>query len=212
MILDNEFNACCSSCSSVGGWQGQCVLNTPTDCRSFCLWLQGHWTTVKNAETGETEREKQGERELSNGPPTPSELSRGSVPPFWGINGKWIQRLLCFTCCKVTPKNTKLLSNSCSSLNYLTRYYIILTGCAPDSTWLPASLLSVCLLSFFFSTAHRCKHFLRFFLQPLCGSLHDGHHVCPLLLTVCQSKVDRLSFIYATAHLMYATWGTDGRV
>ena len=82
-------------------------------------------------------------------PTISSHSSRGSVPHFSAMNGKWIRWLLCFTCCKVTPKNTKRLSN-CSSLNYLTCYYITPTGCVPDSVWLPANWLSVFFFFVFF--------------------------------------------------------------
>ena len=115
-------------------------------------WLQEFlsatmWTAVK---TGETLREKLEESKLSISRPSPhTRLEAQSPPSFRAINGKWIQRLLCFTCCKVTPKNTKRLSNSCSSLNYLTRYYIT-AGCVPDGVWLPANWLSVCFIFFFF--------------------------------------------------------------
>jgi len=145
----------------------------------FNLQLLGHSTTVTTRIKGLWR------------PTTSSDLSRGPVPPT--LRAKWIQRLLSFTCCNVTPKNTKLLSNSCSSLNYLTHYYIIPTGCAPDKNGLTANLLSVApsfFLLLFFLTAHRGKRFLHFLLPLLCISPPVGHWVCPPV-------VDSLSVILA---------------
>lgn len=119
-------------------------LNTPTACRSFSLTvgtLNQKCRETRMMKIEKTKRARAFAQHL---------LGVVSRPPLWGINGKWIQRLLCFTCCNVTPKNTKLLSNSCSSLYYLTHYYIIPTGCVPDSPWLPANLFCVCLSPFFF--------------------------------------------------------------
>lgn len=53
---------------------------------------------------------------------------------------------------------TKLLSKSCSSMNYFNHYYIIPTGCAPGSAWPRASLFSVSCFVLFFA-APTCKHF-----------------------------------------------------
>lgn len=123
-----------------------------SDCMGLPLWLRGEVSVV----------------------------SRFCPPLFEGKMGNESSDCYVSPAAKSPPKNTKLLSNSWSSLNYLTHYYIIPTGYAPDSTWLPANSLSVCLFFFFFSTTHRCKHFLQFFLQPLCISLPDGHCFCPI--------------------------------
>lgn len=104
---------------------------------------------VHSSQNRRDKERKAGRRGAFYRPTISLRWSRGSVPPFSAINGKWIRRLLCFTCCKVTPKNTKRLSNSCSSLNYLTRYYITPTGCVPDGVWLPANWLSVCFFVLF---------------------------------------------------------------
>lgn len=91
------------------------------------------------------------------------------------------------------PKNTKLLCTACNSLNYFNHYYIIPTGCAPDSTWLPASLLSV---FFFFFALHTHAPFL----HPLCILLPDHHHTFPVLLTVCQCSVQCWQVIFYLCH------------
>lgn len=131
-----------------------------------------------------------------------------ALSPF--LRDKWeTNPVICFTCCKVTPKIKRLLSNSCSSLNNLTHYYIIPTGCVPDNTWLPSTLVSFSVsFCLFFSNCTQLQTFSTVFLTTL-NTLHClmAATFGPVAdsLSFLLAKIDRLSFICATAHLMCAT-------
>ena len=94
-------------------------------------------------------------------------------PFFLELDGKRIQQLLYFTCCRVYHPQKKLPFNSCSSLNYFTHSYIILTGSVPHSTRLTANWLSVFLSFSFFKT-----FFYSFYLQLYACHCRGGHCIC----------------------------------
>lgn len=176
LMLENGLKACWLADLTVDKWQG-------------------NWISVKSAEMGERVRERWSYIFSFSGP-LPTRSCFGALSPLYrDIWEWWIQLLLCFTCCTVTPKNTKLLSNSCSLLNYLTHYYIIPTGRKPDSCWLPANLVSVFLhlcLSFCHSTQHctQMQMFLTVFRTTFLLFIAWWPLLFPhLLLTVCQSPL-----------------------
>lgn len=113
-----------------------------------------------------------------------------------------------------TPK-TKLLSKLlqlAELLNPLLHH----PGCMPDNTWLPAKLrFFFHSLSFFSSTTHGMKTALLVLLIyfVLFNTRRARRFATSCWQLFCPpGKVGRFSFIYATAHLVYATWETDGRV
>lgn len=167
--------------------------------RLDCGWVT-KTTHVRSAEIGlESKRKMERiEKELSNDPPPPP-CCLAALSPLY--RNKWECMnpaivTVCFTCCTVTPKNSKLLSNSCSSLNYLTHYYIIPNGRAPDSCWLPANLFSV-FLHFCLSFCHSTEHY-SFSYNFFCILLPDRRHFCPI-------AADSLSVLLArlTGYLLF---------
>lgn len=109
---------------------------------------------------------------------------------------KIIQRLLCFTCCKVTPKKQqKKASLKLLSLAELLNPLLHHSNWMCARKHLAACHLTFFLFFFFSHPAHRWKHLLPFFLQPWCISPPDGRSICPLVSDALSVLTGRLLFM-----------------